>query len=387
VIVLDQKEASMQAQKTVVCSWNEWDPLKHIIVGRADGTMVQAPEPAVQRNWPDNGYPLGAYGPYPQEMIDKANEQLDNFARILEARGVCVDRPTPLDFSQAVSTPDWEQGSMFGCMPPRDLLLTVGNEMLEATMSYRSRWFEYLAYRPLIDHYYKEDPDFRHEAAPKPRLTEQTYKKDFYKVWDELSEEEQNRIIESSDWILTNQEPCFDAADIVRFGKDLFVQKSMVTNEPGIRWLRQHFPNQRVHKVRYRETMPWHMDTTLVPLRPGLVMVNTFRPSLDERQLEIFRINDWEIIEAPRALLKKKRPMTFCSIWLNTNLLVLDPKTVCVEASEEPVIELLDKHGLEVVPVPFYDVSPFGGGLHCATADVYRQGTLEDYLPKQIEGF
>jgi glycine amidinotransferase len=32
---------------TVVNSWNEWDPLKHVIVGRADGTQIQAPEPAV----------------------------------------------------------------------------------------------------------------------------------------------------------------------------------------------------------------------------------------------------------------------------------------------------------------------------------------------------
>jgi glycine amidinotransferase len=32
-------------------------------------------------------------------------------------------------------------------------------------------------------------------------------------------------------------------------------------------------------------------------------------------------------------------------------------------------------------------VAPFGGGLHCATADVYREGTCEDYFPKQIKGF
>ena len=38
---------------------------------------------------------------------------------------------------------------MFGCMPPRDVLLTVGNEILEATMSYRCRWFEYL----VTDHF------------------------------------------------------------------------------------------------------------------------------------------------------------------------------------------------------------------------------------------
>ena len=43
---------------------------------------------------------------------------------------------------------------MFGCMPARDVILTVGNEILEATMSYRCRWFEYLNYRPLIQKYY-----------------------------------------------------------------------------------------------------------------------------------------------------------------------------------------------------------------------------------------
>src|SRR4030042_1667740 len=163
------------AQRSEVQSWNEWDPLKHIIVGRADTTMVQAPEPAVQQNWPEQGFPLGKYGPYPEEMTAKANEQLDNFAKILESRGVRVDRPTPLDYSQAVQTPDWKQETMFGCMPPRDLLLTVGHEILEATMSFRSRWFEYLSYRPLLEQYFKDDPGFLYSAAPKPRLTEGTY--------------------------------------------------------------------------------------------------------------------------------------------------------------------------------------------------------------------
>jgi glycine amidinotransferase len=376
----------MSTEKAVVNSWNEWDPLKHVIVGRATGTMVQAPEIAVQREWTNYGFPLGSYGPYPEEMTAKAEEQLDNFARMLEGRGIRVDRPTPLDFSQSVQTPDWVQESMFGCMPPRDLLLTVGSEILEATMSYRSRWFEYLSYRPLLERYFKEDPKFLFSSAPKPRLTEDTYKKDWWKKWSSLSEDQKWEVAEKSDWIPTEKEPLFDAADIVRCGMDLFVQKSMVTNDAGIDWLQRHYPGHRVHKVRYRELTPWHMDTTIVPLRPGLVLINPVRTPL-EPQRKLFEANGWEVIEGPATVLERKRPMTFCSIWLNMNLLVLDPKTVCVEASETPVMELLDKHGLEVVPVPFYEVSPFGGGLHCATADVYREGPLEDYFPKQIEGF
>jgi glycine amidinotransferase len=129
------------------------------------------------------------------------------------------------------------------------------------------------------------------------------------------------------------------------------------------------------------------MDTTIIPLRPGLVLFNPVWTPLEEGQRKLFEQNDWEILEAPKSVLKQKRPLSYCSMWLNINLLPLDPKTVCVEASETPVMDLLDKHGLDVVPVPFYEVSPFGGGLHCATADVYREGTFEDYFPKQVEGF
>jgi len=374
--------------KTVVKSWNEWDPLKHVIVGRADGTMVQAPEIAVERDWPEDGYPLGKHGPYHQEMIDMANEELDNCAKILESRGIRVDRPTPIDFSLPVQTPDWKQGTMFGCTPCRDLLLTVGHEILEATMSYRSRWFEYLCFRPLFEQYFKDDPNFRFEAAPKPRLTEESYKnKDWWSEWNSLSEEEQWGRAEQGDWIITEKEPLFDAADVVRYGRDLFVQKSMVTNDSGVDWLRRHFRDHRIHKVGRRELLPWHMDTTLAPVRPGLAIMNPERIPLDDRELELFAKNDWEIVQTPKALLEKKYPFDFCSWWLSMNTLVLDPKTICVEASEYPTMEMFDKHGFEVVPVPFYKVSPFGGGLHCCTADVYREGDCEDYFPKQIDGF
>lgn len=377
----------MPAVKTKVCSWNEWDPLKHVIVGRADGTMVQAPEPAIERDWPEYGYPRGTYGRLPKDMEEKANEQLDNFARILEKRGIRVDRPTPIDFSQAVQTPDWKHATMFGCMPPRDVLLTVGNEILEATMSFRSRWFEYLVYRPLLEQYFKEDPGFRWEAAPKPRLTERTYKKDYWKTFNAMSDEEKLERTRARDWVLTEAEPCFDAADIARCGKDLIVQQSTVTNSGGISWLRRHFPNHRIHPVIFKEDQPMHIDATFVPLRPGLALSNRQRKPLTPELVELFKKNDWQIIECAKPAHEKKAKLSFCSVWLSMNLLILDPKTVCVEAEEKEQMEQLNKLGFEVVPVPLWDVAAFGGGLHCATADVYREGTLEDYFPHQIPGF
>jgi glycine amidinotransferase len=49
----------------VVNSSNEGDLLKQVIVGRAEGTMAQAVEPTVERDWREYEFPLGKYGPVP----------------------------------------------------------------------------------------------------------------------------------------------------------------------------------------------------------------------------------------------------------------------------------------------------------------------------------
>ena len=42
----------------IVNSWNEWDPLKRVIVGRPDGSQIPAPEPAWDFDAPNGGFPL-----------------------------------------------------------------------------------------------------------------------------------------------------------------------------------------------------------------------------------------------------------------------------------------------------------------------------------------
>jgi glycine amidinotransferase len=59
---------------------------------------------------------------------------------------------------------------------------------------------------------------------------------------------------------------------------------------------------------------------------------------------------------------------------------------VVVEASEVYQQDQMDKLGMNVIPVPFRDAYPFGGGLHCATGDVNREGSCEDYFPNQVGG-
>ena len=366
---------------TKVNSWNEWDPLKHVIVGRADGCCIPPGEPALDAKVPEDSDMRGQFGPRPAETIDAANELLDNFAKILETRGIRVDRPDPIDFNQPSATPDWETETMFGCMPPRDVLLTVGSEMLEATMSYRCRWFEYLCYRPLLQRYYREDPKMRHEAAPKPRLTDADYRPDY--LSDKIGVAQRLQWTADKFFVTTEEEPLFDAADVLRMGRDLIVQHGFTTNLTGIDWLQRHFPDHRVRAVNFPgDPYPIHIDATFTPLRPGLIMNNPQR-RLPGEQREYFDRNDWEIVDAAPPAHQSPPPLCYSSVWLSMNVLVLDPKTVCVEASEVYQMDMLDKLGFEVVPVPLRDAYAFGGGLHCATADVYREGDCEDYFPNQ----
>ena len=64
----------------IVNSWNEWDPLKHVIVGRADNCCIPPAEPATDAKIPEDSDLHGIDGPRSDESIIKANVQLDNFA-------------------------------------------------------------------------------------------------------------------------------------------------------------------------------------------------------------------------------------------------------------------------------------------------------------------
>ena len=376
---------------TRVNSWNEWDPLKHVVVGRIDSRMVGAPEAGMVLDFPRLGLGPGDWSPIPDRYIEKASEQMEGLVGLLEGRGIRVDRPTSLDDRQYVRTPDWECSHMFGTMPPRDILLCHGNTILEATMSQRARWFEFLAYRPLLERYFKEDPDFLWEAAPKPRLSDESYVPGYWEgFWREWTDEELDERMRRYEFHLTEKEPLFDAADAMRFGKDIFIQHSAPTNKAGLDWFKRHFESRgfRVHVLGFAGTpQPWHIDVTLVPLRPGLMIVNPAYPSLVPEFLELFRMNDWEVVEAVPPSGAEQPPYSMCHESLGYNVLSLDPKTVLVEANEVRFAEQLDGLGFDVIPVDFIDVSMFGGALHCATLDVERDGVLEDYFPKQIPGF
>ena len=81
------------------------------------------------------------------ELIEAAQRDLDEFIRILEAEGVTVRRPAPVDFAQPLSTPDVTVASSCYALMPRDVLLVIGDQIIEAPMGMRSRYHENHAYK------------------------------------------------------------------------------------------------------------------------------------------------------------------------------------------------------------------------------------------------
>ena len=367
----------------IVNLWNDWDPLKRVIVGRADNSVIPPEESATSEKVPVDSAMRGMWGPRPLETVEKANAQLDNLVDVLEKHGVQVDRPTPLQWNQAIGTPDFRNDSMMTCMPPRDILLTIGSEIMASANSFRCRYFEYLAYWPLMNSYFEDDPEFKWTQAPRPRLTDKSYKHNYYD--ERVSLEERLERTVAKDFVTTEVEPMWDAADVMRMGKDLFIQHGLTTNRKSMEWFKRYYPDFRVHAVNFPgDPYPIHIDATFVPLRPGLIINNPNRP-LPQEQRKIFEANDWQIVDAAQPAHDTPPELCYSSVWLSMNCLVLDPKTVICEASEVHQMEQMDKLGMNVIPVAFRDAYPFGGGLHCATADVYREGTCEDYFPNQVD--
>jgi glycine amidinotransferase len=304
--------------------------------------------------------------PFPKEEIEPAKTVLDEFIGLLRNEGVIVRRPEFVNFSRRFQTLDW-RSSGFCTASPRDVLLVIGNEIIEAPMTWRSRYFEIYAYRALIKEYFEKGAKWT--AAPKARLKDD--------LFDEAFEVPQKG--HDIRYVINEAEPTFDAADFVRCGRDIFVQRSNTTNYFGIEWVRRHLgPEYTIHEVISRCPQPMHIDTTFVPLAPGKLLVN---PEFLDKSLLPPILKRWDVLEAPQpvpGLGATAEQMS--STWLSMNLLNIDEERIIVEKRQEPLIKALKDWGFKPIPCNFESYYGFGGSFHCATADIRRRGALQSYF-------
>jgi glycine amidinotransferase/scyllo-inosamine-4-phosphate amidinotransferase 1 len=333
---------------------SEWDPLREVIVGSATGAQIptvkdESLHSVDYGHLSDEQFAGIVTGPYPEQVIDEANEDLDLFSGALAKLGIRVHRPAAADFTQLTRTPDWEADGYYAYCP-RDSILTLGNEAIETPMALRHRYNE----ARLYDHIVKT------VQAPRPRLLDSLYDRSTLGVPT-----------------LRNHEPIFDAANCLKLGRDILFLISNTGNQAGADWLQAHLgPGYRVHPVRGVYAFV-HVDSTIVPLRPGLVLLNPERVREDNLP-EVLR--GWDKIWAPEPDAMQVDPSRApASKWIALNCLSLSPDVVAVEQSQTNLMRALERHGIEPFPVQLRHMRTLSGGPHCVTLDVVREGSAEDY--------
>ena len=347
---------------SVVWSCNEWDPLEEVIVGNPLRARFPTADRSTQlAEFP--GRPLEdiPQGPFPERIIEETEEDLNTFAGVLEGLGITVRRPETWPHEAKFSTIHWESEGYYNYCP-RDIILVIGDQIIETPNVIRSRALESFSYRTMMVDYLRSGAKWF--SAPKPMLLDSLFEVDLNKPTPR------------------NDEPAFDAANILRLGQDLLYLVSGTGNELGGQWLQTILGDSfRVHffkDVYYGS----HIDSTFAALRPGLVLCNPGRIN-DETLPEIFR--QWEVIYSPPMENTDRYDADYLaksigSNWIDMNVLSINPNLVVVDEDQTALIKLLEKHGLDVIRLKLRHSKMLGGGFHCVTVDIRRNGTLQRYF-------
>ena len=68
------------------------------------------------------------------------------------------------------------------------------------------------------------------------------------------------------------------------------------------------------------------------------------------------------------------------SKWIDMNLFSINPGLVVVDRDQLGLIKLLERQGIDVIPLKLRHSKMLGGGFHCVTLDIRRSGALERYF-------
>ena len=165
-----------------------------------------------------------------REQVEGACAEIDGLIRVLRSYQVTVRRPSVVNWSaERFDIGDFSVRGGFSNKDPRDVFITIGNEVIECPMGMPCRHFEYRSYTNIFDRT-ANGSAYLYTVAPKPSRKMSMYKER-----------------EGAANGLTETEPCFDAADCIKIGAHIFMQRSVVTNFAGIDWLRAHLKPRGFH--------------------------------------------------------------------------------------------------------------------------------------------
>lgn len=373
-------------------SFDEWSPLREVIVGSADNYVSHERELSFDLFFHDNLVRTEWYYPrlssaigkgakpgkilIKKRYVEELTEDLHGLVAALESLGVTVQRPMSLDPSTGdVTTPAWSAS----IVPPlniRDNTLIAGDEIIETPPMIRSRYFETQFLKPVFAHYFAQGA--RWTVMPRPWMTDASF--DLSYVHESAGGPTEPITDPQRHPYDVGHEMLFDGAQCVRLGRDIVANISNANHALAVDWLERHLAGRfRVHRV-YRVSDS-HIDSMLLALRPGLLLVRT------KEMLDVLPepMRSWDIIVPPPPTADnfpryEDDDLILTSPYIDLNVLSVNPATVLVNDACPDLIHTLERHKLTVVPVRHRHRRLFGGGFHCFTLDTVRDGGPEDYF-------
>lgn len=302
----------------MISSYNEWDSLKSVVVGSAKYANWPSDDPVFAQEskktmWKETPVPSG---PVPNFIVDEADEDLNVLAYTLSQLGVNVIRPSPRNYPIT--------GGMYNYCP-RDRLLVYGNTIVDPAMMYPCRDQEIVT------------------------LTEVTHKTHDIRVMPR------------------NQGMVLDAANICRLNDKWIYLESPSGNRLAYEWLCKEFPEVKIELVNFYSGV--HIDSSIVPLREGLVMLNASRVNEDNcpRAFDF-----WDKIYVEDVVPQGFYQYPYASKWIAMNMLVVNPTTVIIDKHQTNLIKILESYKFTVIPLELRHSRTLGGGFHCVTLDLIR---------------
>ncbi|MDJ1134786.1 glycine amidinotransferase [Streptomyces iconiensis] len=378
-------------------SFDDWSPLKEIIVGSATNYAERVGDLSFDMFISDNL--SGARGYYPtiapsrgggqgrgaeadprreamkQRFADELVEDVEGMAALMESMSIKVHRPLPIEREPGdVRTPAWSAP----VTPPlnlRDNTLILGDEIIETPPMLRARYFETKFLTPVFQSYFQQGA--RWTTMPRPMMTDHSF--DPGNIVNAAPNIEVPRDPQDSPYDV-GLEMLIDGANCLRLGRDLIVNISNANHALACDWLERHLEGRfRVHRMH--KLTQSHIDSVVVPLRAGTLLVR----SADVVDFLPEPLRKWDTIVSPVPELsdypqyENDDPIP-ASPYIDLNVLSIDENTVLVNDACNKLVRTLEEHKFTVVPVRHRHRRLFGGGFHCFTLDTVREGGDEHYL-------
>ncbi len=319
-------------------SKNEWDQLKSVIVGVPDCASIPPMDKSLRVvNYADKSDVSSIKpGPYPKQVIDESNEDLEKFVSFLKSVNVNVYRPkrNPVNYYNYC---------------PRDSVFIYGDHALASPMSLSSRKDEFLNFVEHLGNTVSIAPNYHGND-----------------MYNDACIGDPNILA------LTEVAPKFDAANIIRANDDILYLVSNSGNKKGAEYLQEFVgPGVKVHTLENVYSY-MHIDSTIAFLREGLLLANPSR--IKNRDMLPGPFKKWDIIWAPEPVDIGHYP-NYCnsSKWINVNLFSINPNLVVLEEHQHNLRVLLEEKGIECMMLPLRHSRTLGGCFHCVTLDILRE--------------